>query len=266
MLQLGPQKTGIHISLIYPFGGPGYLLLLVLTLFMALMRFMVWLMTNNVVALSTAMAVVFVLMAAAYVARYLIVVLEASAEGYDLPPSPPDPREVEELFGALLSLVGVLFFSLIAVGIASIFGLQGGVVLYVLLAFGALYLPMGLLSCAVSGDITGSFPGTVIPGILVVVTRYLPAAILCAGAEILIAVSHGGALASLPIPALVVIDAVTCWLLVAALHRMGVLHREELSLKTLIPFPAPPEPPSDSVLPSRPLTEIEKALLERQKK
>ena len=90
MNPFGSNKTGFVVSFAYPLSGTGLLLIATLTLGLGTVRFMVWLMSNNVVALSTAMAVVFVLVIAAYVARYMTVATEASAEGYDLTP----PRRI----------------------------------------------------------------------------------------------------------------------------------------------------------------------------
>ena len=265
MNPLRTDKTGFLVSFAYPLSVTGLLLIATLTLGLGTVRFMVWLLSNNVVALSTAMAVVFVLMIAAYVARYMTVATEASAEGYDLIPPPPDPREVEELFGSLLSLVVALFFSLLPLGVASVLGLADGVVLYILLGIGALYFPMGFLGATVKGDLSGSFPAKILSGILVTAHRYLPSALTCVGAGLLIVVSHAGALADLPLLPCVALDAVAAWLIIAALHRAGVLHREEEALRSLIPFPAPPEPPTETAVPARPMTEIERAIHERQK-
>lgn len=265
MLQVGPNKTGFQDSLAYPISGTGLLLIGTLTMGLGLIRFMVWLMTNNVVALSTAMAVIFVLLGAAYVARYMTAATEQSAEGYDLAPGLPDPREVEELFGSLLSLVVVLFFSLLPVGLASIFGLRVGVVTYVLLGFGALYFPMGFLGATVKGDLSGSFPGGVFTGIAAVALRYVPAAVFCGAGGVLIVMSMFGGLADTPLVVRIGLDAVASWLLVASLHRVGVLHREEIGLQAQMPFPTPPEVPTETVAPARPMTEIERAIQERQK-
>jgi hypothetical protein len=69
----------------------------------------------------------------------------------------------------------------------------------------------------------------------------------------------------MPVLALVLLDVAASYMLASGLHSVGVVYRESIALRTLMPFPAPPELPPECATPSRPLTEIERAMLERQK-
>jgi hypothetical protein len=241
------------------------LLLFALSAFQGLVHFTVWLFTGGMGGLSAAGLVVLDLLAVAYLARYILVAVEASAEGYDMAPGPPDPREVEEIFGGFLKLLAVLFFSLLPSLLLAILSIRAGPVPYLVVAIGTLYLPMGLLAMAVTGDLTGSFPGTVLPSIFMVPHRYLPSALLGAGAGVLVYLCHAGALSGLPVMAKVGLDAGAAWLLMAVLHRMGVLHREETSLQALMRFPQPEPAITEHAVPPRRMTEIERIIADRDR-
>jgi hypothetical protein len=146
-----------------------------------------------------------------------------------------------------------------------IIGVRSPAVLYAAVAVGALYLPMGLLGIAVRGDMTGCFPGYVLRGIFAAPVRYFPSVILTAVAGFMLLACFDGTLGRFPVLLKVVTETVAGWLLLAALHRAGVVHREELSLQLAIPE-AEPEPEfTESTTPSRPMSDIERMLLEREK-
>jgi len=214
--------------------------------------------------LSAAGFIVLDVLVMAYLARYVFFAIETTAEGYDLAPRPPDPREAEEVFGGALKLLSLLFFCFLPLLLIGIFSLDSGPAVYVLIGLGTLYFPMGMLAIAVTGDLTRCFPGAVLPAILAAPIRYVPGALLCTAAGCLYYLAHVGSLADLPLAAGIGVDAGATWLLLASLTRMGVIHREEKSLQTLLPFPEPEQFTSSTVMPSRPMTEIEKILAQRE--
>jgi hypothetical protein len=198
-----------------------------------------------------------------YVCRAMVLVVESSAEGFDLLPSLPDPREVEELFGAFLKVLGVLFFTALPVLLAGIVNPRVPWLLPALALTGALYFPAGMLGVAVRGDVADCFPGTAGAAIRAAPLRYLTAAVLSAGAAAIILGGHLGAGARWPLGAQLGLDAAAAWLLLATLHRIGAVHRDTAAVRAAVPFPAPDRPPPLHSLRSTPPTEIEKILAER---
>ncbi len=264
MLQLGNRKTGLFRSLAWPVSPTGLFSVAALTAGIGLGRFTVWFLGGGMAGLSGAGIVVLDVLLAGYLARYLLVAIENTAEGYDLAPPPPDPREADEVFSATLKLLSLLFICFLPLFLVGIFSLDLLPLNYVLIGLGALYFPMGMLAMAVTGDLTRCFPGSVLPAIFATPLRYLPGAIVCMLAGFLYYLTFAGSLSDLPIALKVAVDAGASWLLLAALTRMGVIHREETSLQTLLPFPEPEQFTSSSVIPPAPMTEIEKILAERE--
>jgi hypothetical protein len=264
VLEFRPQKTGFGVSLLTLASGSGMLFVAALTAFFGFARLTVWFVNGYMEGISTAGIVVFDLLAACYVSRYLLVVAQTSAEGYDLPPGPPDPREVEELFGGILKLMALGFFVMLPVLLPGILNLKMAWLAEALLLIGALYIPMGLTAMAVTGEIAACFPGTVIPAIFAAPVRYLPAALCAAAAALVVSWSHVGGGTELPLAAKIGLDLVSSWLLLAALHRTGVVRREEPAVGVLVPFPEPTLEITESVLPPTRPSEIERLLWERE--
>jgi hypothetical protein len=261
----GPRKTSFAISLAFPISLNGILMLLVCGGLAGIVRFCEYITGEHAVALSSAMVVVFALAAGAYVSRCLIVVAESSSEGYDAAPSLPNPVEVEELFGASLGLIANAFFAFAPFLLVTIIGLDSPWIVYTAVGIGAAYLPMGILGQAVRGDMSGSLPVRVLPAIVAALHRYLPAAVLTAAAGFLVLAGRDGTLEKLPTAMLIGVDTVAGWLLFAAVHRAGVVHREEYAVRAILPVPEPILTIRDSAIPHRPLSDIERALLEREK-
>ncbi len=266
MLEFGTKRTNVASSLAYPLSGTGLLLLLAVTATMELIRFTVSIFEGGMAGLSAAGIVVLDVMALAYLARYLLVAVETTAEGYDAAPGPPDPREAEEVFGAAIKLLSLLFFCFLPLLVIEIFSLDLGVATLVVLGLGAAYFPMGMLAMAVTGDLTRCFPGTVVPSMFAAHVRYLGGAVLCVLAGGLIYLGYAGPLARQPLVLLIALDLAAAWVLIASLTRMGVLHREQPSLQKLIPFPEPENVVPDLAIPRAPMTEIERILADREKR
>ena len=264
MLQFGTKRTGPAASLAYPVSGTGILMLLAVTATLELIRFTVNIFAGGMAGLSAAGIVILDVLAVAYLARYLLVAIETTAEGFDAAPGPPDPREAEEVFGAALKLLSLLFFCFLPILLIGIFTLELGVFTHVLLALGTLYFPMGMLAMAVTGDLTRCFPGTVLPSIFAAPFRYLLPALLSVAAGALIYLCHAGPLTRQPLLIQIGVDLVAAWVLIASLTRMGVLHREESSLQGLIPYPEPEHVVTDATIPRAPMTEIERILANRE--
>lgn len=259
-------RTPFAASLAWPFRGTGALLMLVLVAALGVERFTSWLLASNMVALSSAAVVVLAVFAFAYAARHLFDAAGAAAEGYDLAPAPPDPREAERLFGAGLGLVFLGFFAFLPLGLASLFGLFAVPVAQILVTFGFLYLPMGIVAVAVTDDGTGAFPTTVIGAIAAAKTRYAGAALPGVLAGLGLLVARDGTLGRAPLVLLVVVDALSAWLLLAAVHRTAVIHRECFEVRALVPFPLAEAPVTEEVAtPRRPVSEIERLLQQREK-
>ncbi|MCU0726599.1 MAG: hypothetical protein MUE73_12570, partial [Planctomycetes bacterium] len=184
--------ASILLSLASPLFGAGMLHLLALTAFLALVRAIAWFLGGFVPGFSAAFAFIFGLLGAAFVARLLVVVVEAVAEGSDTIPSLPDPREVEDLFGALLRVIGVGFFVMLPLLFAGILNLAGGGVARVLLVAGSLYFPAALLGVAVRGEIAGCFPDTAGGVLRGARAHYLFPAALSVGIAFLLEYSHTG--------------------------------------------------------------------------
>lgn len=261
----GPQKTGFAVSLAYPFSGTGLVLLFVAAVFFGVERSTEYLCGQHAVALSSAMVVIFALLGAAWFARCLLVTAETSAEGFDLAPSLPNPLEVEEIFVALLGLVSVLFWSFAPIVIVYMLGVREAWVTYVAVGLGAAYVPMGILGQAVRGEMTGTLPVRVLPAIFAGIHRYLPAAALTAAAGFLVLAGRDGTFDRMPGFVPWVTDVIAGWLLYAAVHRAGVVHREEHAVQAQLPTPAPMTATEDCTTPHRPMSDIERALLEREK-
>jgi hypothetical protein len=241
------------------------ILLFVAAVFFGVERSTEYLMGQNAVALSSAMVVVFALFGAAWFSRCLLVSAESSAEGFDLAPPLPNPLAVEEIFAAFLGLVSVLFWSFAPIVIVHMLGVRETWVIYVAVGLGAAYVPMGILGQAVRGELTGTLPARVLPAIFAGIHRYLPAAMLTAAAGFLVLVGRDGTLRRMPDFVPWVADVVAGWLLYAAVHRAGVVHREEHAVRALLPTPAPMHTTEDCTTPHRPMSDIERALLEREK-
>jgi hypothetical protein len=237
--------------------------LLSITAFLVLVRVIVWFLGGFVQGFSTAAAFVFGLLGAAWISRLLLVDVESTAEGSDEFPALPDPREVEELFGSLLRLVGVGFFTLLPLFFAGILNLADGAVARILLVVGALYTPAALLAVAVKGEIAGCFPGPVGAIIRGARARYLFPAALSAGIALLLEYSHagGGARASLILE--LAMDVGAAWLCLALLHAVGLIHREVPAVAEAVPFPPPAPSITERTAPPRPPTEIERILADR---
>jgi hypothetical protein len=240
--------------------------LLSLTAFLVLVRAIVWFLGGFVHGFSTAAAFVSGLFGAAFVARLLLLDVEAVAEGSDGAPPLPDPREVEELLGALLKLVGVGFFTMLPVLFAGILNLADGAITRVLLAAGALYFPAALLGVAVRGEIGGCFPDSAGAVIRRARARYLFPAALAAGITLLLEYSHAGEGARASLTLRLAMDAGASWLCLALLHAIGLVHREVPAVAQAVPFPPPAPSLSERVAPPRPPTEIERILAERLKR
>ncbi len=264
MLQSGNRKTGLLRSLAWPASPTGLFCIAAITAGIGLGRFTTWFLGGGMAGLSGAGIVVLDGLLAGYLARYLFVAIENTAEGYDLAPPPPDPREADEVFSATLKFLSLLFICFLPLFLIGIFSLDLGPVTYVLIGLGTLYFPMGMLAMAVTGDLTKCFPGSVLPAIFATPIRYLPGAVLCLLAGFLYYLAFVGSLSDLPIVLKVGVDAGASWLLLASLTRMGVIHREEVSLKTLLPFPESEQFSASTVMPSAPMTEIEKILADRE--
>jgi hypothetical protein len=159
----------------------------------------------------------------------------------------------------------VMLFTLLPYLAVLIFGVKAPAVQYGTIALGALYLPMGILGIGVRGDIMGCFPGYVLRGIPAAPLRYLPSVVLTAVAGFLILACFDGSLDKFPVGMKIVTETVAGWLLLAALHRAGVVHREEHSLQIAIPEPDPDPEFTESTTPSRPMSEIERMLQSREK-
>jgi hypothetical protein len=265
VIELGPRKTGIEVSLALPFSGYGVVLLLLTAAFFGVLHFVVWITSDDAASVSSAMVVVFALLRAAYFARTMFLVAEASADGADLAPGAPDPRAVEEIFGAIVGLVGALFFSLLPFAAVEILDPKQAWIGYAAIALGALYFPMAMLGIAVRGQILGGFPNYVLGGILGAPVRYFPSAVLTAGGGFLILACFDGTLDKFPIVLKILTETIAGWLLFAALHRAGVVHREEKAVQRAIPVPNPDPGFTESTTPSRPMSDIERMLLEREK-
>jgi hypothetical protein len=266
VLEFRPQKTGFGVSLLTLLSGAGLLFVAVLTAFFGFARLTVWFVSGYMEGISTAGIVIFDLLAACYVSRYLLVVAQTSAEGYDVPPGPPDPREVEELFAGILKLMALGFFVMLPVLLPGILNLQLSWLGEALLVVGALYIPMGLTAMAVTGEIAACFPGTVIPAVFAAPIRYLPAALCAAAAALVVSWSHVGAGTELPLAAKLGLDLLASCLLLASLHRTGVVRREEPAVGVLLSFPEPVIETTESVLPPTRPSEIERLLWEREQK
>lgn len=261
----GSRKTSVAVSIAFPFSGTGLLMLAAVGGFSAILRFCEHVLGEDAIALSSAMVVVFALMGASYVARCLLVTAESSADGYDAAPAPPSPIEVEEFLGAFLGLLAMSFFAFGPLLLVLVLGLHVPGLLYVAVGLGAVYLPMGVLGQAVRGDLAGTLPVRILPAILAAFPRYLPSVLLAAGAGFLALAARDGALDRLPMPAIWAVDVVAGWLLFAAVHRAGVVHREEAVVRAILPVPDPAVTHEESAIPHRPLSDIERALLEREK-
>lgn len=263
---MGPKRTGFALSVVYPVSGGGFLLVLSVLAFLSLVRFTAWLLRDTTMGISTASVVVFGLLAVAYMARYLLVAVESSAEGYDLAPMPPDPREVEEVFGGLLKLLAALFFCLLPLVLAQLFGADLGPIPYILIGVGALYLPMAFLGMAVEGCLTGCLPPKVLPGVFATPIRYMSAAIPAAGAGWMLYFSWAGPMARSPVILLVIMDLAASVSIVIMAHRVGVVYRESMLLKSMI---KPPEQMRLSDMeeagPTKRMTELERMLARREK-
>ncbi len=264
MLQFGNNKTGLLSSLAWPASPTGLLCLAAVTAGIGVGRFTASIFSGGMGGLSAAGFIVFDVLLAAYLARYVLVAIETTAEGYDIAPSPPDPREAEEVFGAALKLLSLLFFCFLPLLLIGVFSIQLGPVVYVLIGLGTLYFPMGMLAMAVTGDLTRCFPGSVLPAIFAAPIRYTPSALVCTAAGSIYYLAHAGPLADVPLLAGIGLDTGATWLLLASLTRMGVIYREERSLQTLLPFPVPEQFTSSIAMPPRPMTEIEKILARRE--
>jgi hypothetical protein len=261
----GPRKTSFGVSIAFPFSGTGLLMLLVIGAFSGILRFCEYVMGQDAIALSSAMVVVFALAALAYLARCLLVTAESSAEGYDLAPPLPNPIEAEELIAAFLGLLSLSFFAFGPLILVRILGLEAPWATYPAVAVGAAYLPMGILGHAVRGDMSGTLPVRILPAIFAGMHRYFPSIILTAAAGFLVLAARDGALVRLPTFMLFAADVVAGWLLFAAVHRAGVVHRECNAVRLLLPVPTPAVSVEECAVPHRPLSEIERALLEREK-
>lgn len=263
MLQFRNHKTGFLPSLAWPASPTGLLCLAAVTAGVGVGRFTTWVFSSGMGGLSSAGIIVLDVMIAAYLARYVLVAIETTAEGYDLAPRPPDPRETEELFSGILKLVSLLFFCFLPLFIIGVFSLNVGPVVYALIGLGTLYFPMGMLAMAVTGDLTRCFPGSVLPAIFAAPLRYVPSALVCAAAGCIFYLALAGPLADVPLIAGIGLDLGASWLLLASLTRMGVIYREEAALSTLLPFPEPEQFTNSNVIPPPPMTEIEKILAQR---
>lgn len=253
-------------SLVWPFNGRGALLMLVLVATLGVERFTTWLLASNMVALSSAAVVLLAVLALAYSARHLFDAAEAAADGYDLPPAPPDPREAERVFGAGMGIIFLGFFGFLPLGIASLIGLTVVPVPQILMAAGCVYLPMGIVAVGVTDDGTGAFPTTVTRAILAAKARYPGAAVPGVLAGLGLLVARDGTLSGAPYFLLVVVDAVSVWLLLAAVHRAAVIHRESFEVRAVIPSPVAEVPATEEVAtPRRPVSEIERLLMERER-
>jgi len=265
VLNLGPKRTGLGVSLTCPISAPGILFVLGFLGFLGLLRFIAWLLTETMSGLSTAFVVVFAVLAAAYMARWMLVAAESSADGYDDVPGPPDPRVVEEIFGSLVKFIATMFFCMGPLALLSAFGLNVGPVPYIVLVLGGIYLPMALLGMAVKEEIGGCFPGTVIPAVVSSFVRYLPAAAIAVGAGWVLQLTWDGALARSPIVVKVALDLGVSYLVLVMLHRVGVIYRESSILKAIIQRAEPVKLDLSASVGSRPMTDIERILAEREK-
>jgi len=261
----GPKRTSIAVSIAFPVSGNGLLMLVAIGIFTGIERFCNYVMGQDAIALSSAMVVVFALAAVAYMARCLIVIAESSAEGYDAAPPLPNPMVVEELFGAFLGLISLSFFAFGPLVLIRILGVEASWVTYVAVAVGAAYLPMGILGQAVRGDVSGTLPFRVLPAIFAGIHRYFPSILLTAGAGFLVLAARDGTLARLPVFMLYGADVVAGWLLFAAVHRAGIVHRECATVRALLPAPEPVVSCEECTVPHRPMSDIERILLEREK-
>ncbi len=256
-------RTPYLASLLCPLSGSGLLHLVGLTGTLALLRAVLWFLVSWAPGVSTAAVMLFGVLGFTFVCRAMVLVVESSAEGFDLLPALPDPREVEELFGAFLKVLGVLFFTALPVLLAGIANLHLPWLVPALVLLGALYFPAGMLGVAVRGDVADCFPGTAGAAIRAAPLRYATAAVLSAGAAAVVLFGHLGAGAAWPLGARLGLDAATAWILLAALHRVGAVHRDTPAVRAAVPFPAPDRPPPLHALRSAPPTEIEKILAQR---
>lgn len=261
-----PEKTlsGPEATVLYPVSGTGFMFLLLVTLCLGVVRFTVWTFASDLAGLSSAGVLIFDLMAAAYLSRYLLVAVESAAEGYDLAPSPPNPMEAELVFGALLKILVALLFAALPLIIAVALGVDGGLVPIFLLVLGSVYLPMAILGIAMTGDISGALPGTVFSAILTVPARYFRAALIAVLGGIPLILSWTDLMPNLPLVVKVGFDAIGAWFLLMTLHRMGVIYREEFTLRAVMPVPQTGFMTDEIATPPRPVSDIERILEERK--
>ena len=266
MRPFAPRNTSLGVSFGWAFSGTGLLMLACLAAFLGLVRFIVWMFESNGGAVTAAGVVVFGVLGAAYLLRYVLVATQAVAEGFDLVPGMPDPREAELVFGAFFAFLGLAFLAFLPLVLALTFGLDTSPVPEILMGLGALYVPMAVVGLAVREALTGSLPGGVVPAILSAGLRYLAPGILAAGAGLCFYVGRDGTFGRHPSLLLLTgVDLVGGWLLMAALHRAAVLHREEPGVKAALPPAEAPAPISGEAVPRGPVSDIERILRERER-
>lgn len=214
-------------TLIYPFRGIGWAAILAGAVFFFLM---------GVVASSPFLGWVVGIIAGGYLAAYMIKILGASAAGDD---RLPDWPEVTDWWQDLVCPLGLLVATVAASFLPLILYYVGHArarnwdpaVMQGLIALGALYLPMALVSVALSQTVEALNPVRVVVGIVKTMPAYLLATAVLAGTYLFSGRIQTHLAGSVPVLGSLAAGAVSLYATMVEMRILGLLyytHRKRL--------------------------------------
>ncbi len=217
-----PFLARFHEAFAYPFRGLGWATILAGALFF-------W--VCKIIAAMSCSGFLLTGLVAGYLASYMFKMIGSSAGGDDAPPDWPDFADlVDDILRPMSRVGGAVVFSFGPLIVAYVLwhDADGGLdprLLWWLLAFAALYLPMSLLAVTVLDSVGALNPVTVIGGIL----RVGPAYLLAVG--VLLACFWASASLQqtasnyVPYVGSLLAVAVSLYFLMVEMHVLGLLYR-----------------------------------------